>query len=91
MVQHLMLILVAGPLLVLGAPGGALAGLTGPLMMWVLHVLILWAWYLPGLYRAALESQAAHIAEHMMFLASALAFWGYVVGRGRRSAAWRSG
>ena len=49
--------------------------LTGPLVVWLLHGLALWAWHVPTLYQAALGSAAIHAIEHMCFLATACLFW----------------
>lgn len=57
-----------------------LAGLlTAPLAAWPLYVGTFWAWHLPGLYSAALESEAVHIFQHLAFLGTALLFWWNVV------------
>jgi cytochrome c oxidase assembly factor CtaG len=114
MVQHLLLIAVAAPLLVVGAPLAPLlwglpdgarravggrwrlrrwvrAGwraLTDPLVVWALNAVALWVWHLPGLYQAALRSEAVHTFEHGSFLATALLFWWTVAhcrARGRLS------
>ena len=111
MAQHLVLILVAAPLLVLGEPlvaylwalpparrrtvGAWLRraplravrrALALPGAAWLLHIVAVWAWHLPGLYQAALVSEPLHSLEHGSFLATALLFWGVVVrpGGGRR-------
>jgi putative membrane protein len=105
MVQHLLLVGVAAPLLVLGAPllgavwalprGGrrvlahawrrvgplrTLAhALASPASAWLLHAAALWAWHVPSLYDAAVESEWVHTLEHLSFLGTALLFWGVVL------------
>lgn len=76
MAQHLILIYVAAPLLVLGLPGLRLPRLvTGVVTVWVLHVGALWAWHLPSLYSAALRNNPLHGIEHLSFLGTAMLFW----------------
>jgi hypothetical protein len=100
MLQHMMLMLVAAPLLVLGLPGytllwalpprarrglasalrarwvrATLRVLSAPLGAVALHLLAIWAWHLPSLYEAALESEPVHVLEHASFLGTALLFW----------------
>ena len=104
MVQHLILMLVAAPLLVFGAPllpcslalpqswrrnlhslgrtpgaAAAWAVVTGPLLVWLLHVGALWGWHLPTLYEAALTDPVLHVVEHLSFLVSALLFWALII------------
>jgi putative membrane protein len=113
MVQHLVLILGAAPLLVLGRPVvvtlSALpprgrrtihrlgAGrpvrwvalvITTPVVAWVVHVSVVWAWHVPGAYQAALEHAPMHWLQHATFLGTALLFWSVALepGSGRRLA-----
>jgi putative membrane protein len=58
--------------------------LRAPLVAWAFHAAVLWAWHVPALFQAALESEAAHAAQHVSFLGSALVFWWALLhGRGR--------
>jgi cytochrome c oxidase assembly factor CtaG len=93
MVQHLLLMLVAAPLLALGAPRVALAWGAPPTRLWrlvpsrpavafALHGLALWAWHVPMLYEAALANRAIHAAEHASFLATGALFWWTLFHRG---------
>ena len=105
MVQHMLLLVVAPPLLLAGAPvrpllrglpaalrrgvvrplarsplvRGALHALRRPLVAAGLYVVGLYAWHLPGLYDAAVEDPALHLAEHAWFFLTALLFWSVVV------------
>jgi cytochrome c oxidase assembly factor CtaG len=93
MVQHILLILVVPPLLIMGLPRG-LAGrlllypllqkaervFSKPLVAWVLGVGSMWIWHWPPLYNAALSHEAIHIAEHLLFLITATIFWWPVLG-----------
>jgi putative membrane protein len=107
MVQHLLLIAVAPPLLVLGAPQAGLAWgmpravrrglgrwwhrrrwlraalrwMAAPLPAVALHSVALWAWHVPAAYEAAVVHPAAHAAEHLSFVGTALLFWWAVLHR----------
>jgi putative membrane protein len=63
----------------------AWAALTAPLSAWILHALALWAWHVPVLFDAAVESEPLHVLQHTSFLASALLFWWAVLGPDARA------
>ena len=107
MVQHLLLTVVAAPLLVAGRPvavtGALLAprqrrellrlrrapvvGVLGhPIVAWVTFAAAGWIAHFSPLYEAALDHPWAHVAEHALFLGSALLFWRAVLGAAAR---WR--
>lgn len=84
MVQHVLLALVAPPLLLLGlsqpmaarlaaVPG--VSAVTEPAPAQLLAAGIMIAWHLPVLYNATLNSEGLHVVEHLMFIASGLLFW----------------
>ncbi len=88
MLQHLLLILVAAPLLLLGIPdrawrrvvawktaGRVERALRSPVAAWTVGMGTLALWHLPRLYDAALASEALHVVEHLCFLVSAAIFW----------------
>jgi cytochrome c oxidase assembly factor CtaG len=88
MLQHLLLIQVVPPLLLLGIPAWVFTKiLTVPLVArlkrvlaqlpvaWLLSAVILWVWHVPALYDAALASENVHIFQHLTFLVSAAIFW----------------
>lgn len=91
MAQHMMLIVVAAPLLVLGRPlpqwraalGAWVAAAARPVlrstrypMAWAgLHGLAIWFWHLPGPYMAAVFDNWLHVLEHACFLLTAWPFW----------------
>jgi putative membrane protein len=92
MLQHLLLLLVVPPLLLLGIPAPPIGRalhvpamrsvervLGQPLVAWILGIGAMWAWHLPALYNAALGNQGVHIAEHLCFLVTATIFWWPVV------------
>ena len=94
MVQHLILIFVVAPLLIIGTPDwllrklvgrGALrsAGfaLTRPAAAFLISNLVMVAWHIPALYDAALTNLPVHIFQHMTFLVTAMLAWWPVMGR----------
>ncbi|MDQ2101091.1 cytochrome c oxidase assembly protein [Azospirillum isscasi] len=81
-VQHLLTIQVAAPLLVLSWPAGAVRwpawlrkSLGIPEIAWGLFGLFLWVWHLPGPYMAALRSDAVLWVMHGSLLIGAVAAW----------------
>lgn len=92
MLQHILLILVVPPLLLLGVPrqlaqqilrcaivGRAERLLRKPVLSWTLGVGTMWIWHWPPLYNAALASEPIHIVEHLLFLITATIFWWPVI------------
>ena len=56
-----------------------------PFAAWVIHGVTLWAWHIPVLYQATLDSELVHAAQHATFLGTALLFWWTLFyGRGGR-------
>lgn len=76
-VHHLVLIAALAPLLARGLPRDRAA--PGSLGLWTaLHALVVWAWHVPGLYAAALSSDALYWAMQASLLGSAMLFWSAV-------------
>jgi putative membrane protein len=88
MVQHLLLTLVAPPLLIAGIPGwmlrpalrvsvvGRLSGwLTKPAHCFAIFNIVLAGWHLPPAYNLAMAHHSVHIAQHLMFIAAAVLMW----------------
>jgi putative membrane protein len=89
MAEHLLLMLVVPPLLLLGMPRPVIERaltaapvaemervLRQPLVAWIIGVGTLWVWHLPVLYNAALSSENIHIIEHLtMMIAGTVLFW----------------
>jgi cytochrome c oxidase assembly factor CtaG len=114
MIQHLLLIMIAPPLLLLpnpmpfmlwGLPAtwrlriGRIIGrllhrtspvrrnlriATGPGIIWLIWVILIFGWHDPNLYNAALESAWVHDLEHISFFAAGMLFWWHVTGAGPR-------
>ncbi len=92
MLQHMLLMVVAPPLIILGVAGAAPPSyrpLRGPWRLWTgitspwratpLFTLTMWIWHYPSFYDAALENNTLHAFEHLTFLAAGLIFWWHVV------------
>ena len=88
MVQHILLIMVAPPLILLGLPmpflrwGLVKMGIrtilewfTNPLAAFLLYNLNLFLWHIPALYQAALQNELVHSLEHATFFYTAVLFW----------------
>ena len=88
MVQHLLLTLVMPPLLVYSVPGGMLRPalrrpavyavarrLTRPIACFLIFNLVVAVWHLPPVYNLAMRYHPVHIAQHLMFMASAVIMW----------------
>ena len=98
--QHILLGIVAPPLLVLGlSPAMArllvdrvrgLRALTEPVPGQALAALVMIAWHLPPLYDLTV-SEPVHILEHLTFIAAGVCFWWPVVESTGAQARWRLG
>lgn len=92
MLQHLLLMMVAPPLVLLGLCGMCPARARGPsplgaagrwlIRPWpatVLFNLVLLVWHLPVLYDATLRTPPIHVVEHASFVAVGVLFWWPIV------------
>lgn len=88
MVQHILLIQIIPPLLLLSLPekplrrflswkpAGGLASFLGiPFVAWIIGIGTMWIWHLPTLYNATLLDHNVHIAQHLTFLVAATILW----------------
>ncbi len=88
MLQHMLLVYVAAPLILLGLPPWlldsllspphvrrALRFLTHPVFAATAAALLLTAWHAPDLYEAALLNRTLHALEHACFFFPALLVW----------------
>jgi putative membrane protein len=100
MLQHVLIGLVAPPLLLLSlspsmvrslgrVPG--LRAVTEPVPAQLAFAVVMGAWHLPALYDLTLHSEAVHVFEHLTFMASGSLFWWPVVGATSAAARWRLG
>lgn len=92
MAQHMVLLQVVPPLLLLGIPprmwsrlvawrpADRIEGFLGrPLVAWPIGVVTLWVWHAPTFYNAALGNESLHAFQHLTFLVAATIFWWPVV------------
>src|SRR5690606_813815 len=92
MVQHMLLMLIMPPLLLLGLPGWSLAPilrnrrlrsaaafLVHPLVAFAIYNVVFTGWHFPRFYNWALEDHNVHIVQHLMFMAAAVIMWWPVV------------
>ena len=102
MVQHLLIVMVAAPLLAIGAPITLLLRVASPdarqryilpvlhsrvvrilafpVIAWLVFAAVMWATHFSSLFDAALDNDFIHLAEHALYLGTALLFWWPVVG-----------
>jgi len=59
--------------------------ISNPVVAWIIHAVVLWAWHAPVLFEATLENESVHALQHASFLFSALLFWWAVI-HGRKRA-----
>jgi putative membrane protein len=97
MVQHLLLMTLAPPLILLGAPLKLLPRLSMqrrwrmplyPAIGWIGATAALVVWHIPGVFALALRSQMWHGIEQASFLVSGLLFWWPVVEPSRDALKW---
>jgi len=92
MLQHVMLASVGPPLVLLGLPAWLVrrmlgrgflfrlaAAVTQPLPAAIAFSLNMWLWHAPPAYELALNHLGVHIFQHVLFLATGLAFWWPVI------------
>jgi putative membrane protein len=92
MAQHLLLADLGALLIVLGLTGpllqpllatrglGWLRVLSQPAVALPLWLVDLYLWHVPGLYQAAISSQAVHAVEHSCFVGFGIAMWMALLG-----------
>jgi cytochrome c oxidase assembly factor CtaG len=92
MAQHLLMADIGALLIVLGVTGPLLQPLLGlpvvgrlrflvhPLVALPLWIADLYVWHLPGLYQAALSSEAIHALQHTSFVFFGITMWMALLG-----------
>jgi putative membrane protein len=93
MIQHLLLMLVAAPLLLAGIPTGLLTSLLRPrpllglarvltrpmIAFWAFNGVLI-AWHVPACYNWALANEHGHILMHLCFIGGAILGWWPLIG-----------
>ena len=92
MLQHVLLTLVAPPLILLGMPEWLIRPLlrpnwsfrlarvaTHPFVAFGLFNIVFSVWHVPSLYGTSVNHHSIHIVEHLMFMGSALLMWWPIV------------
>lgn len=104
MVQHLLLMIVAPPLCLLGIVGMRLpfnppgfwrrswVVLVHPWSATLIFSTVLLVWHIPSLYDATLTTEPIHVFEHVSFIAVGVIYWWPIIdpGRGRDPQRWVS-
>ena len=88
MLQHVLLTLVAPPLLILGTPDWLIRRIlrpdplfiaariaTYPVVAFLLFNVIFSMWHMPALYNLSVTVHAVHVFEHALFMAAAVLMW----------------
>ena len=88
MLQHVLLTLVAPPMLILGTPDWLIRPLiryrvvynlvklaTHPVIAFVVFNATFSIWHIPGLYNLSVTNHSIHIVEHLLFMATAVCMW----------------
>jgi putative membrane protein len=88
MVQHLLLTLIAPPLLVMSTPDWMISPIfkitpiknflkliTKPIIALSIFTLMFSIWHLPNLYHTSVTNHYIHISEHLMFMSTAIIMW----------------
>ena len=94
MLQHVLLTLIAPPLLVLGTPDWLIRPLlrpdlsfriarlvTHPIVAFAVFNFIFSLWHVPSLYNTSVTNHGVHIVEHLMFMAAAVIMWWPIASR----------
>jgi putative membrane protein len=81
MVQHVLLTMVAAPLLALGLPR---LPRVHPVLVWLLFAATGWVVHFTSLFEAAAEHVPVHVFEHALLLGTAVLFWATAAGPSAR-------
>lgn len=89
MVQHLLLMLVAAPLVLLGVGSSLRLHLRPNLVLsWLAGSLTVIIWHVPAIFELALRSPFWHAFEHSTFFVAGILFWWPAVRSGFESQSW---
>ena len=88
MLQHLVLMTIAAPLVLLGAPAIKLSGrFFRPELCWLAGTATVIGWHVPAVFELGMRSEAWHAVEHVTFFVAGILFWLPVIQPWQRSAA----
>lgn len=91
MIQHLLLMTIAPPLIWLGEPLKALRStwwpfrkrlgrkIGHPVFCWLAATVVLVAWHVPAMFQLGMRSSTGHCIEHASFFTTGLLFWWPVI------------
>jgi putative membrane protein len=80
MAQHLLLMTVAAPLILLGAPAIFFPrGIIHPVICWLSGTSVVIGWHVPALFALGMSSAGWHPFEQTTFLVAGLLFWRPVI------------
>jgi len=89
MVQHLVLMTVAAPLILAGIPATwrlhrsrIARRLLHPVSCWLAGTVVVLAWHVPAAHQLTMSSPSWHFIQQVSFLAGGLLFWCPVMARG---------
>ena len=93
MVQHVLLTLIAPPLLILGTPDWLIRPLlrpnwafrlarlgTHPVIAFAFFNIVFSLWHIPALYNVSVTNHGVHIGEHLLFMGAAVLMWWPIAG-----------
>ena len=90
MVQHLLLMLAAAPLVLLGARRIiSLDCRLHPAFCWLAGTITVIGWHVPAVFELAMRSRFWHEFEHASFFIAGILFWWPVIGPGNGNFGWR--
>ena len=77
MIQHVLLMTLAPPLVWLGAPATVVRAraFSRPTLCWFVAALVLVGWHVPAVFTLGMRSSAWHAVERASFLIAGLLFW----------------
>jgi putative membrane protein len=90
MAQHLVLMLIAAPLILRGAPSIVSRWRPHPAFCWLAGTLTVLVWHVPAIFEMALQSHFWHMFEQASFLIAGSFFWRPIMrpGAGTASSDW---
>jgi putative membrane protein len=89
MVQHLLLMVVAAPLLLIASGSAALLGYSLPAAFcWLAGSLTVIVWHVPAVLALTLRSHYWHAIGQISFLIAGILFWKPVIATPRRGSGW---